>query len=214
MTIQTNPPVVGVIGDSLSAEYRDANLYGCLARSMTSVANGTFLAVDLAKPNMTAQDVRYNTGAWDQGAPFADVAGAIPVKYYVFRLGGVEAISRTSDLSGYLHDLSLVKENLRHLITATRAVGRKPVLCSYPTMPLSPDQTKPNAYTTATLHRIDLVHAYMGDLAAEENVPVLDLRSVVVTAAELHDNIHYAEVAFHRASKEAGNQFRNLITWY
>lgn len=214
MAIQVDPPIVATIGDSLTVEYRDANKFAGMARSMGSMANGTFLSFDISVGGLTAEGVRYNTGSWNQGAPFAAVAGAVPVKYYLFRLGGVEAIQRTPNLSGYVYDLPSVKENLRALVAATRAAGRKPVLCSYPTLPLSPNQNEELAYTPATLARIDLVHAYMGDLASEENVPVIDVRTSVLTVSDLLDNVHPNEVASHRVGKEIGTQFRNLITWY
>lgn len=219
MAIQTNPPVAAFVGDTVSNWYFDANVLFDTAISMTSMANGEFLGINLSAGDATAQSVRYGAGAWTHG-PFASAVSLFPAKYYVIRLGWNEAMRRQANISGgwsYPHPIADIKINLKSLIASARAAGRKPVLCTYPIYPNSPSPatpTAPLAYDAATQTRLTQANTAIAQTSTEENVPLIDVRSHVIPAAQMFDHLHPGPVASHNVGKAIGSQLRTIIATY
>lgn len=209
--IQTNPKTVSVLGDSYSSGAVDKAL-GAAYSPLSSIGAGSagdFIVLeDRSWGGMTAADVVFNTGAWlndlQMGGTFAFCAPYDVAGFQVFRYGINEAVRRNQD--GYMFSLPDFECNLCHLVDASRAAGRVPILCTPPVLPVN------GIMTAQCVARLADATARIRAVATRKNVLLVDLSHWHFTVAQMVDPYHPMPAQMHALNMDLGAKLRALVS--
>lgn len=210
--IQHNPKTVSVFGDSYSSHHFDKPngvAYSPLS-SIAAGAAGDFIVLpDRSYGGTTAHDAVYNTGPWlsplQMGGTFDFCAPYDVAKYQVFRYGVNEAVQKDGG-GNYIYSLPGFEFNLNSLITSSISAGRKPILCTPPTIPVQ------GLMTVASASRLTDVIQRTKSVAASRNVPLVDLSGWVFQASDMLDAYHPNAQVMHALNKELGVRLKAILS--